>query len=118
MPVYNIDQDLLEKAIDSVLSQFYQDWELCIADDASTKAHIKATLEKYAQKETRIRITYLFENKGIAVSSNSALSLATGSFVGLLDNDDELSADALFEVVKLINAYQDSLENTFADDIG
>lgn len=103
MPVYNVDQIWLEKAINSVLNQLYGNWELCIADDGSTKDYLKEILEKYSNQDKRIRVSYLPDNKGIVCASNEALSLATGEFVGLLDNDDELSMDALYEVVKLLN---------------
>ncbi|MDQ1255052.1 MAG: hypothetical protein QG646_4331, partial [Euryarchaeota archaeon] len=103
MPVYNVDQIWLKKAIDSVRNQLYDNWELCIADDASTKEHIKPILDGYSEKDDRIKIKYLINNLGISGASNEALSLSTGEFIGLLDNDDELSVDALFEVVKVIN---------------
>lgn len=103
MPVYNVDKVWLEKAIDSVRNQLYENWELCIADDASTKEHIIPTLEKYLKEDDRIKIKYLSNNLGISGASNEAMSLATGEFIGLLDNDDELSIDALYEVVKLLN---------------
>jgi len=103
MPVYNVDKLWLEKAIDSVRNQLYTNWELCIADDASSKNHIKRILEKYSELDSRIKIRYLSKNLGISGASNEALSLATGEFVGLLDNDDELSVDALYEVAKLLN---------------
>lgn len=103
MPVYNVDQIWLEKALDSVRNQIYTNWELCIADDASTKPHIKSTLTEYSKKDPRIKVKYLIKNLGISGASNEALSLATGEFIGLLDNDDELSIDALYEIVKKLN---------------
>ncbi len=103
MPVYNVDKIWLEKAIDSVRNQIYTNWELCIADDASPKAHIKSTLNKYSDLDSRIKVKYLSSNRGISGASNEALLLATGEFIGLLDNDDELSVDALYEVVKVLN---------------
>lgn len=103
MPVYNVDQIWLEKAIDSVINQLYKNWELCIADDASSKKHIKETLERYSKKDERIKIKYLEKNQGISGASNEALALAAGDFIGLLDNDDELTVDALYENVKLLN---------------
>lgn len=103
MPVYNVDKVWLEKAIDSVRNQLYTNWELCIADDASTKPHVKPTLDKYSKTDSRIKVKFLSKNLGISGASNEAFSLATGEFIGLLDNDDELSIDALYEVVKLLN---------------
>lgn len=107
MPVYNVDRIWLQKAVDSVLNQLYENWELCICDDASTKKHVRQVLERY-EKEERIRIKYSGMNRGISGASNEALSLATGEYIGLLDNDDELSKDALYESVKRINLYPDA----------
>ncbi|MCX9083574.1 MAG: glycosyltransferase [Candidatus Methanoperedens sp.] len=107
-PVHNVDPIWLEKAIDSVLSQVYENWELCLADDASTKKHIKKILDKYQNSDDRIKVKYLNENQGISGASNEALSLAKGEFIGLLDHDDELSVNALFEVVKLLQDHTDA----------
>ncbi len=108
MPVYNVEQKWLEKAIESVMAQLYENWELCLADDASTEKHVKITLDQYAGKDVRIKVKYLEKNQGISAASNEALSMATGEFIGLLDNDDELTVDALFENVKLLNAHPDA----------
>jgi len=105
MPVHNVEQIWLQKAIDSVINQLYDNWELCIADDASTKKHIKQTLESYSKRERRIKVIFLNKNHGISGASNEALSLATGEFIGFLDHDDELSIDALYEYVKLLNRF-------------
>ncbi len=105
MPIYNVDKPWLEKAIDSVLNQIYPNWELCIADDCSTKGHVKEVLESYKNKDLRIKVKYLLHNQGIALASNEAISLAIGEFIGLLDNDDELAPNALFEVVKLLQTH-------------
>jgi len=103
MPVYNVGQIWLEKAIDLVINQLYENWELCIADDGSTKEHIRETLEKYTKSDNRIKTKFLTGNQGISGASNAALSMATGEFVAMLDNDDELSVNALYEYVKLLN---------------
>lgn len=108
MPVYNIDQIWLEKAIDSVNLQQYENWELCIVDDASTSPRIKGTLQSYADADERIRVCYLDKNLGIAGASNAALSLASGSYVALLDHDDELTPDSLQEVVSVISKRPDT----------
>lgn len=98
-PVYNPDVAWIKAAIESVINQVYENWELCIAD-ASTKKDVKKCLETFAKKDARIKIKFLSENKGISGNSNEALSLATGEYIGLLDHDDELSPNALYEVVK------------------
>lgn len=103
MPVYNTPEVFLREAIQSVLDQVYPDWELCIADDASTAPHIRGILEEYQRKDSRIKVVFRTQNGHISVTSNSALELATGEFIGLLDHDDVLTPDALYEVVSLLN---------------
>ncbi|MEG4996706.1 glycosyltransferase [Microcoleus sp. B4-D4] len=98
MPVYNPQIDFLESAIDSVINQVYQNWELCIADDHSTDATVAETLKNWAAKDDRIRITFRTENGNISAATNSAAALATGDIILFLDNDDELTPDALGEV--------------------
>lgn len=106
-PVYNPDVAWIKAAIESVINQAYSNWELCLAD-ASTKNGVKRCLEAYAKKDSRIKVKFLPQNKGISGNSNEALSLATGEFIGLLDHDDELSLDALYEVVKHLQTNHDA----------
>nr|WP_248628601.1 glycosyltransferase family 2 protein [Enterococcus cecorum] len=103
MPVYNVEQNWLEKCIQSVQNQFYPNWELCMADDCSTDESVRPTLEKYAQSDERIKVVFRSENGHISRATNSALEIATGEFVALLDNDDELAPIAFYEVVKALN---------------
>jgi O-antigen biosynthesis protein len=103
MPVWNTDLIYLKRAIVSVINQTYDNWELCIADGNSSNLKIKQTILEYANMDTRIKAKYLENNKGISGNSNEALSLATGEHIGLLDHDDELTCDALYEVVKVLN---------------
>jgi len=102
-PVWNTNEKWLRAAIESVLNQVYDNWELCITDGGSTMPHVKKILKEYAKKDKRIKVKFLPENKGIAGNSNEALKLATGEFVVLLDHDDELALFALYEVVKVLN---------------
>ncbi len=102
-PVYNPELSWLRDAIDSVRGQLYENWELCLADDCSTKPGVRDLLQHYAAEDPRIKVTLLEKNLGIGGASNKALALATGDFVGLLDHDDILKPDAMYEVVKLIN---------------
>lgn len=108
MPVYNTAAEWLRAAIDSVLLQVYEHWELCIADDASPLPHVRPILEEYARRDPRIRVTFRDKNGHIAAASNSALELATGEFVALLDHDDELREHALAMVVEELNAHPES----------
>ena len=114
MPVYNTDPAWLREAIESVRGQLYDNWELCIADDASTKPAVRALLREY-QGDERIKVTYLGENQGISGASNAALPMARGEFVGFLDHDDELKPDALYHVVRLLNERPD-LDFIYSDE--
>ncbi|WP_160160802.1 glycosyltransferase [Legionella sainthelensi] len=105
MPVYNTSEKWLKLAINSVLKQLYPYWELCIADDASSAAHIKEILSDYVKNDSRIKVIYRETNGHISESSNSALQLATGEFIALLDHDDELTEHALYKVAEELNDY-------------
>ncbi|MBK4729295.1 glycosyltransferase [Oxynema sp. CENA135] len=108
MPVYNPPERFLRTALDSVLDQVYPNWELCIADDASSEAYIKTVLEEYAEKDSRIKVTFREKNGHISAASNTALEMATGEYVALLDHDDMLNADALYEVALMLNLHPEA----------
>lgn len=105
MPTYNSPETFLIEAIESVRSQIYIHWELCIADDASSAPHIRRILEKYSAKDPRIKVCFRERNGHISAASNSALDLATGEFVALLDHDDEISEHALYWIASEILAH-------------
>ncbi|MHB1036362.1 MAG: glycosyltransferase [Pirellulales bacterium] len=98
MPVYNPPIRLLERAIETVLAQVYDGWELCVADDASPDPAVAETLRRYAAMDARIKVLRREANGGISLATNSAASLATGEFLAFLDHDDELTPDALAEI--------------------
>jgi len=98
LPVYNPDLHLLQVAIDSVKNQIYQQWELCLADDASTDTAVRPFLEELARSDERMRVTFRPQNGHIAACSNSALALARGEWCALLDQDDALAEIALAAV--------------------
>jgi GT2 family glycosyltransferase len=108
LPVYNVEEKWLRLCLDSVTAQIYPTWELCIADDASTAAHIRPVIEEYAARDARIKVVFRETNGHISAASNSALELATGEFTALLDHDDELSRDALFRVAREIDEFPDA----------
>ena len=108
LPVYNPDLELLRAAIESVQSQVYERWELCIADDASTGADVRAFLEEEARNDSRIKLSFRAQNGGIAACSNSALQLATGEWCALLDQDDVLAHEALAYVALEIDQDHDA----------
>jgi GT2 family glycosyltransferase len=102
MPVYNPPERWLRRAIESVRAQSYPHWQLCIADDASPAPHVARVLAEVAASDPRIRVVRRAENGHISEASNSALALADGEFVALLDHDDELHPDALLHVAEAI----------------
>ncbi len=102
IPTYNVSRKLLSECIESVLNQSYTNFEICIADDNSTLDETIETLKEY-EKNEKIKIVYRKENGMISKSSNSALKIAKGEFVTLLDNDDLLERDALYYIVEALN---------------
>jgi len=102
-PVFNTEQIFLKKAIDSVLAQVYDNWELCAVDGNSTRPGVKEILDDYSREDSRIKVTFLPENEGIAGNSNCSLKMASGDYVVFLDHDDELSPQALYELARMIN---------------
>lgn len=107
MPVYNPNPAWLEEAIESVRTQIYPNWELCIADDASTDPAIRPILGRYAREDKRIKVLFREQNGHISAASNSALTLAQGEWIALLDHDDVLAEHALFWVVDAVNKHQE-----------
>jgi GT2 family glycosyltransferase/2-polyprenyl-3-methyl-5-hydroxy-6-metoxy-1,4-benzoquinol methylase len=107
-PVYNVDEEYLRACIESVRDQVYENWELCLVDDASLKRHVRRVLREYEGIDDRIKIAYNTKNSGISETTNRGIKMSTGEYVAFLDNDDLLARDALFEVVKLINEHPDA----------
>ena len=114
MPVYNTPETWLRKAIDSVLAQLYPNWELCIADDASTLPHVRRILKEYEGQDSRIRVVWRESNGHISASSNSALELVQGDFIAMLDHDDEISEHALYLVAEELN-HKPELDFLYSD---
>ena len=108
VPVYNPQATFLRQAIESVLEQVYPNWELCLADDCSTEPEVRSILEEYAERDERIKVVYRQENGHICRSSNSALELATGEYIALLDHDDLLAPHALAKVVQLLDEHPEA----------
>lgn len=113
-PVYNPPENILREMIESILSQHYPFWELCLANDASTAAHVAPILEEYASKDSRIQVTHLKQNKGISGASNAALSMARNDFICLVDHDDLLLPQTLWEVANLLQQ-SPSLDYVYTD---
>jgi O-antigen biosynthesis protein len=103
MPVYNTVPAELTAAIESVLSQSYPRWELCIADDCSDRAEVREILAEFAARDSRIKVTSMRERGGISRASNAAWEMATGDYVCFLDHDDTLAPHALAYVCEALS---------------
>ena len=99
LPTHNTPAKYLREAIQSVIDQVYPHWELCIADDGSTKPHVQKVLKELNAREPRIKVVYREHCGHISEASNTGLSMATGEFVTFLDHDDLLAPHALFRIV-------------------
>lgn len=114
VPIYNVKKQILKECIDSVLNQIYTNYELCLVDDCSTLEEVRDLLKEYETND-KIKIVYRKENGHISKATNSGLSIATGEFIGLLDCDDLLTPNALYEVVKLLNENSE-LDYIYSDE--
>ncbi|CDA04535.1 glycosyltransferase family 2 protein [Blautia sp. CAG:257] len=115
VPAYRTPEKFLAQMIDSLLAQTYGNWELCIANGSPEDGAMKKVLEEYTKKDSRIRVSELTENKGIAGNTNAALEMARGEFVGLLDHDDLLAPNALYEIVRALDEDR-TLDAVYTDE--
>ncbi len=107
MPVFNVAPQWLMPAVESVKQQIYEKWELCIVDDCSSNPETIDCLKSISHPQIRIRFSD--HNQGISGASNEAVQMMTGEYIALLDHDDVITEDALYEVVKAINAIDPDL---------
>lgn len=98
VPVFRTPAKFLCEMIESVRSQSFPFWELCLANADPEDREVAEILERYCREDRRIRVKNLKENKGISENTNAALAMVRGEFVGLLDHDDLLAPDALYEM--------------------
>lgn len=108
MPVYEPKMEWLKEAVQSVRGQIYPYWELCIADDASADPHVRRYLEGLAKEDLRIKVCFRSVNGHISAATNSALEIAAGEFVALLDQDDLLREHALVCMAEAIDTNSDA----------
>lgn len=107
VPVYNTPQVFLRQMIESVQNQSYSEWELCIGNASPENKEMKKILEEY-KKDARIKEVEIPENKGISQNTNRAMEIASGELIGLLDHDDLLAPNALYEIAKAVNEHPDA----------
>lgn len=106
VPLYRTPEVYLRQMIASVQTQTYPHWELCLANGSPEDEKLCRVLKEYAASDDRIRVCTLEKNQGIAANTNAALTMAAGDYIGLLDHDDLLAPDALFEIAAAIGAYE------------
>ena len=107
-PVFDTPVQRLAEAIESVLAQAYENWELMLIDDGSSDAELLRALPVLAARDRRIMLKSLGEHEGISAASNQGLALAHGEWITFLDHDDVIEPDALFQIVKLLQTHPDA----------
>ena len=105
VPAYRTPPVFLEQMMDSLLAQTYGNWELCIANGSPDDEEMQKVLCRYAARDKRVRFRNLKENLGIADNTNAAFAMAEGDFIGLLDHDDLLAPNALYEAAKALESH-------------
>lgn len=105
VPAYQTPVEFLKQMIESLISQTYPEWELCIANASPDNEEMQRVLADYSAKDSRVRFCNLKENLGIAENTNRAFSMAKGEFMGLLDHDDLLAPNALYEIVQALQGH-------------
>lgn len=103
VPIYNTKIKYLHEMIQSVLNQEYENWELCLFDGGSNNTEITRTVESYQKNNKNIIYKKSVKNYGISGNTNRALELVTGEYICLLDHDDMLATNALYDCIKVIN---------------
>lgn len=115
-PLYNTPKQYLIELLDSLLSQTYSNWELCLADGSDDNhQYVGDICKEYGLKDGRFVYEKLAENRGISENTNECIKLATGEFYGLLDHDDLLHPSALYEVMNVID--KEHADFIFSDEV-
>ena len=115
IPTYNVSREYLSKCLDSLLDQSYDNFEICIADDCSTNEETITTIKEYVSKDKRIKVKYRKKNGMISKASNTAIEMANGEFIVLVDNDDVVEKDALYYIALALNKNK-SLDLIYTDE--
>ena len=102
VPAYRTPELFLRQMIDSLMVQTYRNWELCIANASPDDKSMEQVVKEYSERDKRVVWKKLLENKGIAENTNEAFGMASGEFIGLLDHDDLLSPNALYEIASAL----------------
>ncbi|RKM57814.1 glycosyltransferase [Butyrivibrio sp. CB08] len=101
VPLFNTSELYLRAMIESVIAQTYGNWELVLSD-ASLIPDVGRIVAEYSKDDPRIKYVKLDKNGGISDNTNPGIEKATGDYIGLLDHDDVLTPDALYEMSRVI----------------
>ena len=115
VPAYKTPPVFLRQMIDSLMAQTYPHWELCIANASPGDEEMGKILKEYSGKDRRVRVCSLSENLGISENTNAAIAMAKGEFVGLLDHDDLLAPNALYEIARALEKDRE-LDAVYTDE--
>lgn len=115
VPTYNVSRVLLTECLDSLLNQSYDHFEICISDDHSTLEETLEVLKEYEEKYDKVHVVYRKENGMISEASNTAISIARGEFIALIDNDDTIEKSSLSYVVEALNQNK-KLDMIYSDE--
>lgn len=115
VPAYRTPEKFLREMIESLQAQSYSNWELCLTDASENAYNVRPIVDEYQTKDGRIKYKLLPENRSISENTNEAMAMAEGDYIGLLDHDDLLAPNALFEVVKVINE-DPAIEAVYTDE--
>jgi GT2 family glycosyltransferase len=114
-PVFDTPVQRLNDAVESVLAQAYENWELLLIDDGSSEPDLLDALPHLAARDQRITLAKLGKHEGISAASNQGLARARGEWVTFLDHDDVIEPDALFQIAKLLQIHRDA-EMIYSDE--
>ena len=115
VPAFRTPEVFLRQMIDSLLAQTYSNWELCIANGSPEDKKMQAVLDEYANKDSRIRVKILDHNLGIAGNTNAALEMIQGEYAGILDHDDLLAPNTLYEIARYLENNPDA-DGVYTDE--
>lgn len=115
VPLYKTPENYLDALVQSIRSQTYRNWELCLSDGSGSPSPLKERLEKYCADDRRIRVVSSEVPLKISENTNRAIEMATGEFIAFADHDDSLERNALYECVKALNKNQD-IEVIYTDE--
>ena len=115
VPAFRTPEVFLRQMIDSLLAQTYSNWELCIANGSPEDKKMQAVLDEYANKDSRIRVKILDQNLGIAGNTNAALEMIQGEYAGILDHDDLLAPNTLYEIARYLENNPDA-DGVYTDE--